>query len=477
MDGRPTLNPGDFTLLVVDDVDDNRDLLARRLRREGFAVVLAANGIEALHTIATSPIDLVILDVMMPGLSGLDVLRAIRADATRAGLPVIMATARADSQDVVHALDLGADDYVTKPIDFPVLNARVQAALRTRVRIAGEPKRGGEVGPGAVIARRYRIDAKIGEGGFGAVSRALHTELQRTVAVKVLHAAYANSNLLGRFRLEGVHACRIQHPNALHVLDSGVTDDGIAFLAMELLDGHSLEEEMARGPTPFVRCAEILAPVCEALASAHAAGIVHRDVKPANIYLHRGPHGEIPKVLDFGISKLIGDAAAEQRITLDGSLIGTPAYMAPERFLNQAYDGKSDVYAVGVLLNQMICGSLPFSSATGRLEPMALALMHTEEEPVPLRRRDPSVPEALEALVLRTLAKDPGERPSAADLAQKLVGAVEGVAPDAVATFAAPLLGHGSVVRAGGYTDHASPVTRVLRAPVPGQGTPTDEDA
>ncbi|MGE0867413.1 MAG: response regulator [Kofleriaceae bacterium] len=467
MGGSGTPNLGDFTLLVVDDVDDNRDLLSRRLRRVGFNVVVAANGPDALAMLGANRIDLVILDVMMPGMSGIDVLKAVRANPALAGVAVIMVTARAESEQVVEALDAGANDYVTKPIDFPVLQARVQVALRSRIQTAGKSER--RIGEGAMIASRYLLDTKIGEGGFGAVYRAMHTELQRTVAVKVLHPSHTSGNLLGRFRLEGVHACRVQHPNALNVLDSGVTDDGIAFLAMELLDGHSLEHEMARGPTPFVRCAEILAPVCDALATAHAAGIVHRDIKPANIFLHRGMTGEVPKVLDFGIAKFIGESATDQQMTLDGSLVGTPAYMAPERFTNQPYDGKSDVYAVGVLLNQMICGALPFpqpTTARTSIEPMALMMMHTVEAPVPLRQRDPSVPPALEALVLRTLAKDPNERPTASELAVLLGEAVAGVPPDAVAKFATPLLGIGSS-KPGEAVKLATEPTRPLRGSQP----------
>src|SRR5690606_37910170 len=128
-------------------------------------------------------------------------------------------------------------------------------------------------------------------GGFGMVVRAIHTELAKEVAIKVLHPRFSSGSLLGRVRLEGMHACKVQHLSALNILDSGITDEGIAFLAMELLQGHSLEYEMSQGPTPFVRCKEIIAPVCEPLAAAHDAGIVHRDIKPANIFLHRGPNG------------------------------------------------------------------------------------------------------------------------------------------------------------------------------------------
>jgi len=467
--------PADHTLLVVDDVEGNRDLLARRLAREGFRVEQADSGLSALSVLGAKRIDLVLLDVNMPGMSGLEVLREIRGKPALATLPVIMATARTDSSDVVEALDLGANDYVTKPIDFPVLAARIQVALRNRQRATTPTLQRFEPAPGEVIGQRYRLDAKIGEGGFGIVFRAVHTELHREIAIKVLHPRYSSGSLLGRFRLEGMHACRVQHPNALHVLDSGVTDDGIAFLAMELLAGHSLEQEMLQGPTPFVRCAEIIAPVCEALAAAHDAGIVHRDIKPANIFLHRGAHGEVPKVLDFGIARLIGDVANDIRITVDGSLVGTPAYIAPERFLNQPYDGKSDVYSIGVLIHQMLCGSLPFASAANRpvLESVALALMHTEEQPISLRQRDPCVPEALCLLVSRTLAKDPAERPTAAELAAKLIGAVEGVAPDATATFAAPVLGLGSAnpLPVTAHEEAFNPATRLLK-----KTTPSDID-
>ncbi len=433
-----SLDPSEFRILVVDDVEDNRDLLSRRFRRRGFRVEVADCGAAALAAVDAGGVDLLILDVTMPGMSGLEVLASLRERFTSSELPIIMATARSDSDHVVEALDLGANDYVTKPVDFPVLHARVIAALRGKAPSTNSTTRG-EVGPGRVIAGRYRIESKLGEGGFGAVFRAMHTELQRPVAIKVLHPQYSGGPLLERFRLEGINACRVQHPNALNVLDSGVTEDGVAYLVMELLEGHTLQDEMSLGGMPFVRCAEILAPVCEALAAAHDRDIVHRDIKPANIFLHQSDRGEVAKVLDFGIAKLVSDGAMQSGMTLEGSIVGTPAYMAPERFMNQPYDGKSDVYSIGIMLNQMITGSLPFASLTGQMtaEPMALAVMHTKEPPLPLRARDPSVPESIEAIVLRTLEKSPADRPTAAELAQKLIGAVDGVAPDAAARYEA----------------------------------------
>src|SRR5690349_20263947 len=186
----PALDPGSFTLLVVDDLDDNRDLLTRWLRKRGFDVIAASGGAEALKIVETQKVDLVILDITMPEMSGIDVLRELRKVAGAADLPVIMATARTRSENVVEALDLGANDYVTKPIDLPVLHARVIATLRTT---RARRRSAGPVGPGTLLDGKYAVERKIGEGGFGAVYRALHRDLQRPVAVKVLHTPHLDA--------------------------------------------------------------------------------------------------------------------------------------------------------------------------------------------------------------------------------------------------------------------------------------------
>jgi DNA-binding response OmpR family regulator len=414
------------TLLVVDDNPANRDLLSRRLERKGFRVITAEDGRRALDILATSKVDLVLLDVMMPGLSGLEVLRKLRETQPPSLLPVVMVTAKTESEDVVEALELGANDYVTKPIDFPVVLARVKAQLRmrpTRNVDPAEPQSPAQVGPGSVLAGRYRIESRIGTGSFGAVFKARHLELQGEVAVKVLGTSIATEpDALGRFRREGISACRVRHPNAVAVLDFGVTAAGIAYLVMENLDGRSLDQEMqVMGRLGPARCARVLIPVCGALAEAHRAGIVHRDIKPSNIFLHRQAGREMPKVLDFGIARLAGDAALQGSLTVDGSLLGTPAYMAPERFSSQPYDGKADVYSVGITLYQMLAGQLPFVAP--HRDPLAMAMMQRNDPPPPLHTLDPPVPPAMEAVVLRTLCKDPAERPSAEELARLLAQA------------------------------------------------------
>jgi CheY-like chemotaxis protein len=414
------------TILVVDDLPANRDLMSRRLERSGFDVVCASSGQEALEAIERGPVDLVLLDIMMPGMTGFEVLKAVRLARSPAALPVIMVTAKTDSEDVVEALSLGANDYVTKPVEYPVALARIRAHLGIRQAVKAEavpvlePQNPAHVVPGTVLDGRYRLDSLIGGGSFGTVFRAQHLELDREVAVKVLAtSAGTDPEALARFRREGASACRVQHPNVVAVLDFGVTRGGVAYLVMELLKGHSVEKELDQEMRlPPRRCAEILVPVCGALGCAHAAGVVHRDVKPSNVFLHRSPQGETAKILDFGIAKLSREAALGQSLTVDGSLLGTPAYMAPERFRRGPYGPKSDVYSVGAMLYEMLTGRLPFIPSSA--DPLALVAMQAEEDPPPLRARCPEASPALEKLVRSALYRDAAARPTAEELGRRL---------------------------------------------------------
>jgi CheY-like chemotaxis protein len=413
-------------LLVVDDNEENRELLARRLARRGYRVLLAGSGPDALEIVGRGGVDLALLDVTMPGMDGFEVLREIRRTISEVELPVVMVTARTASDDVVEALELGANDYVTKPLDFPVVLARIKAHLRQRQSAHDLIGSAGPLVPGAVVAERYRIEAEIGSGAFGAVYRARHLDLERPVAVKVLRTSVPRDGAAAaRFRREGISACRVKHPHAVSVLDFGVTDRGEAYLAMELLAGRSLAEELrAVGPLSSERAASLLVPVCEALAAAHAAGVIHRDIKPSNIFLHQDDGGAMVKVLDFGIAKLASDAASDggggdaPAPTLEGSLLGTPAYMAPERHAGGDYDGKSDVYSVGVTLFEALTGRLPFGPA--HLDPLALAMLHLHEAPPAPSSVDPRIPREMEAVVLAALHKRAENRPDAAALARAL---------------------------------------------------------
>ena len=282
--------------------------------------------------------------------------------------------------------------------------------------------------PGTVLDEKYRVEDKIGSGNFGTVYRGIHLHLNHPVAIKVFRPTVGGGapESLERFRLEGISACRITHPNAVTVLDFDVAAGSLAYMVMELLDGRSLAEELeALGKLPEKRCRGIAADVCDVLTAAHDAGMVHRDVKPNNVFLHQVKGEEQVKVIDFGIAKLMdADAAvldsAGARRTATGVIVGTPAYMAPERLNGEPYDGRADVYGVGVMLFEMLTGTLPFASkATGN---WSFAMMiGLTEAPVP-SSVEPAVSAELDAIVRRALARSPDARPSAAELARLLRG-------------------------------------------------------
>lgn len=282
--------------------------------------------------------------------------------------------------------------------------------------------------PGQVLDEKYRVEDKLGSGSFGTVYRGIHLHLNHPVAIKVFRPTVGGGapEALDRFRLEGITACRITHPNAVTVLDFDVAAGSLAYMVMELLEGRSLAEELeAVGKLPVERCRRIAAEVCDVLTAAHEAGLVHRDVKPSNVFLHHVKGEEQVKVIDFGIAKLMdADAvlldSAGARRTATGVLVGTPAYMAPERLNSEPYDGRADVYAVGVLLYEMLTGKLPFTAkGTGN---WSFAMMIGLTEAPPPSSVEPEVPRELDDIVRRALAKSPAARPSAAELAQLLRG-------------------------------------------------------
>ncbi|MEW6736613.1 MAG: protein kinase [Acidobacteriota bacterium] len=273
--------------------------------------------------------------------------------------------------------------------------------------------------PGTVLDNKYRLDEIIGSGGFGAVYRATHLAMQRQIAVKIFKPLPGNDSpeSLERFCLEAVTTSRINHPNAVAILDSGISSDGIAYLVMELLNGHTLNKELQeKGVLSVSRTLEILLPVCDVLMKAHELGLVHRDIKPDNIFLHQSENGETVKLVDFGLAKLVENTGSPgiRDLTATGGLVGTPTYMSPERIDCKPYDGRSDIYSLGVVAYQMLSGLLPFRATESGIA--SLFIQHLTKTPPPLSEVDSTIPAELAELVMRTLAKKPEQRPTAQQL-------------------------------------------------------------
>jgi serine/threonine-protein kinase len=272
-----------------------------------------------------------------------------------------------------------------------------------------------------VLAGRYRLKRLIAKGGMAEVWEAVDDILGRPVAVKMLHLHLAaDESFRERFRREAIAAARLAHPNVVATYDTG-TDGGITFIVMELVDGKTLRQILNEtGPLPPGRAVHLAAQVADALQYAHKAGVVHRDVKPANIIIC--PDGRL-KVADFGIAKAVEDSepdkpAPAEALTGTGSIVGTAQYLSPEQVDGRAVDGRTDVYAAGVVLYEMLCGRPPFSGETD----MAVALKHVTTQPLAPRQVRGGIPRPLEDVVLRAMAKAPEARyQSAAELQTALL--------------------------------------------------------
>jgi hypothetical protein len=262
---------------------------------------------------------------------------------------------------------------------------------------------------GTIIEGRYRIDEKLGAGGMGAVYRATRLMIGDEVAVKILHAEQSDPNATQRFRREAQAAARLKHPNAVDIYDFGVTNDGLQYLVMEFVEGDSLRKLIKEnGPFPCSTAAPILTQVCAALEEAHRHNIIHRDIKPDNIIINSLEAGLRVKVLDFGIAKLRDDAASS--LTQTGNVLGTPHYMSPEQCLGEELDSRSDIYSLGVVLYEMLSGRVPFNSPVST----AVVVQHVNQTPPSLRTLNPSIPPAVETVVLGALEKKREARPQSA---------------------------------------------------------------
>ena len=267
---------------------------------------------------------------------------------------------------------------------------------------------------------RYRLKRLIGRGGMGEVWAAHHHTLRRDVAVKILSPSKINDLAMARFEREVRTMSELTHPNTVRVFDYGVTEDGLCYYAMELLEGDNLSTMVRRdGPMPPLRAVRLVWQAARALAEAHERGIVHRDIKAGNIFVtSAGSEVDLVKVLDFGLARLTSQEPTDATLTETGWVVGTPAYMSPEVVLGQSADARADIYGLGVVLYFLLCGRPPFEAEDRR----ELLVAHLNTPPTrPSEVTGKPIHSAVEAVVLRCLAKKPADRyQNATDLAHAL---------------------------------------------------------
>jgi serine/threonine protein kinase len=264
---------------------------------------------------------------------------------------------------------------------------------------------------GQVVAGKFRIVREIGRGGMGVVYEAEDTSLMRTVALKFLPAGMtAGADAQERFIQEARAASALDHPNICNVHEIGRTDAGEMFIAMACYRGASLKDRLAAGPLEPLEAVRLVTQIAEGLAEAHSHGIVHRDVKPGNIFV---TSDGTAKILDFGLAKLAGT----HRLTLPGTTMGTVAYMSPEQARGEDTDARTDVWSLGVVLYEVVTGDLPFKGERDQ------AVLHAvlNDPPRPVKELRPGYPAGIETLIARALSKNPARRfASAGELAETL---------------------------------------------------------
>ena len=264
---------------------------------------------------------------------------------------------------------------------------------------------------GQVIADRYHVVKKLGEGGMGQVYLAEHVKMGRRSAIKVMNPAMVHDpDAVARFNREASNASRINHPNVCAIYDFGETSDGLIYLAMEFIEGEPLTDVLERdGALPLPRATAIFLQTADALQAAHDLGIVHRDLKPDNIMLRRSKDGsDVVKVVDFGIAKAVGGDQAGQKVTKTGLVVGTPEFMSPEQLSGDTVDGRSDLYSLALVFYRMLSGSVPFAATSVQ----EIMIKRLTEDPVKLAeaRPDLSFPTGLQPVLDTALARTPAQR-------------------------------------------------------------------
>jgi serine/threonine-protein kinase len=293
---------------------------------------------------------------------------------------------------------------------------------------------------GRVLSERYRILRKIGEGGMGCVYQAEHALIEKKIALKVLFQDLTRrADLVARFLQEAKSASRIGHENVIDISDFGQSPEGLVYIAMEYLDGQDLGRVLKTEKNlDWTRSRPILMQIAKGLRAAHEHGIIHRDMKPENVYLvQREGRPDFVKVLDFGIAKVVTpDEGDAPRLTQTGMIFGTPEYMSPEQAQGHPPDHRVDVYAVGCIMYHMLTGSVPFHADSF----MGILTKHLLEPPIPPRKRRPDldIPADVEAVCMRAMEKDRDKRWTDMDAFYRALGAAGGQPFEPSAVFAAP---------------------------------------
>ena len=415
-------------ILIVDDDQDFRSLLEDYLSDSGFSVTVAGSGAEALWVLSQEKPDLVILDLTMPEMPGTHVCRLIKSDPALTDVIVFILSGRADLKTKLECFQMGAEEFLVKPIELAELAARMKSFLTFAVRHSSkrsadqtmtievtqesveESSSGGvtnalDVQPLRNVEKSsygsYRVERLVGRGGMGQVYKAYDEQLDRFVALKVLAKEWTDSaEFVARFRREAKLIAAINHPGIAQIYSLG-QDQGEYYFALLWCPGGSLRD-LIRNETRIglLKAVDILLQCANALAAAWQKGVVHRDVKPSNIMFDENQQ---IKLVDFGIAH---SESMSSHLTIAQEILGSPAYMSPEQGRAQKVDHRADIYALGMTFYQMMCGELPFSASN----PVQWMIKHATEPFPSYQKVEGKIPLRAYRIIEKMTRKDLADR-------------------------------------------------------------------
>jgi len=410
-------------ILLVDDDPTLRALVHSHLESAGHEVTTAIDGSEALQLATTATPDLIVSDIMMPGVSGFELLKTLRVRPDTVMIPVILITAAHERAVFREGMRLGADDYLEKPVHRGDLLDSVATRLRRvqelreafrRISASDRAAAAAPAGPGTgqqpVNVEGYRILCKLGQGGMSRVYLAEHLASGTERVLKIVPIIDTDEGeTVQRFIHEFALVSGIEHPNVAHIYDQGFTDD-YAYIAMEYFPGGDLRAMIGGGMSPELGLA-VLLQVASGLSAIHQQGVIHRDMKPDNVMVRS--NGMLA-IADFGIAK---KPTSQLSQTHHGEVFGTPYYLSPEQATSGIVDERSDLYSLGVMFYEILTGTKPYRAA----DIEGLLYQH-------LNAPVPTLPESLaylQPLLDRTMAKDPDMRFASADELVAACAAIE----------------------------------------------------